>query len=200
MTTLAIASLLGLAFGFALDRIGATNPNTLLRMLTLRDLHLAKAILLGIGLASALMFLGIIIGVVDVDHMSIKTTYLGVAIGGAIFGLGWAVAGFCPGTAVASLGTFRKDAVAFVVGGLGGALLYALTYPLWKASGLLDGAKLTTGAIDGSGADGLLGLPGQIIGLVLGLVLAGIAVALPRFPLASRSAAAAETEPVSTRA
>lgn len=200
MTTLLIAALLGLAFGFVLDRVGASNPNTLLRMLTLRDLHLAKSILLGIGLASALMFLGIMLGFVDVDHLSIKTTYLGVAIGGIIFGLGWAVSGFCPGTAVASLGTLRKDAVAFVLGGLIGAVLYALTYPLWKASGVIDGEKLTTGAIDGSGAEGLLGLPGQIAGLVLGLVLAAIAVVIPRFPLGAPGVKAPVTEDAGSRA
>lgn len=183
MNTLLIAALLGLAFGFALDRVGATNPNTLLRMLTLRDLHLAKTILLGIGLASSLMFLGIMAGFVDVDHMSVKSTYAGVAIGGAIFGLGWAVTGFCPGTAVASLGTLRKDALAFVAGGIGGALLYSLSYPMWKASGLIDGDKVTAGVIEGSGTESLLGLPGPLVGLALGVLLVAIAFVLPRFPL-----------------
>ena len=183
MTTLFIAAGLGLAFGFILDRVGAANPNILLRMLTLRDLHLAKTILLGIGLASTLMFLGIMAGFVDVGHMSVKTTYLGVLIGGLIFGIGWAVSGFCPGTAVASLGTLRKDAVAFVGGGLVGALAYSVTYPMWKAAGVLEGDKPTAGVIEGAAADGALGLPGQIVGVVLGLVLIGLAFALPRFPL-----------------
>lgn len=191
-TTLLIAVLVGLLFGFALDRIGATNANILLRMLSLKDLHLAKTILLGIGLASALMFAGQLIGLVDVGHMSVKSTYVGVLIDGAIFGLGWAFTGYCPGTAVAALGTLRKDALAFVAGGLVGAVLYALSYPWWKGLGLVTGDKLTAGEVAGSGADGLLNLPGQLVGLVLGVVFIGLAFALPRFP-GRRPAASATT-------
>ena len=183
MSTLVIAVILGLAFGFALDRVGATDANVLLRMLSLKDLHLAKTILLGIGLASSLMFLGQMVGLVDVGNMSVKTSYLGVLIGGLIFGLGWAFSGYCPGTGVAALATLRKDAIAFILGGLGGALLYALTYPMWKSSGLLDGTKLTVASIEGSGAGGALGLQGQVVGLVLGLVFVAVAFVLPRFPL-----------------
>lgn len=183
MSTLVIAVILGLAFGFALDRVGATDANVLLRMLSLKDLHLAKTILLGIGLASSLMFLGQMVGLVDVGNMSVKTSYLGVLIGGLIFGLGWAFSGYCPGTGVAALATLRKDAIAFILGGLGGALLYALTYPMWKSSGLLDGTKLTVASIEGSGAEGALGLQGQVVGLVLGLVFVAVAFVLPRFPL-----------------
>lgn len=183
MSTLVIAVILGLAFGFALDRVGATDANVLLRMLSLKDLHLAKTILLGIGLASSLMFFGQMVGLVDVGNMSVKTSYLGVLIGGLIFGLGWAFSGYCPGTGVAALATLRKDAIAFILGGLGGALLYALTYPMWKSSGLLDGTKLTVASIEGSGAEGALGLQGQVVGLVLGLVFVAVAFVLPRFPL-----------------
>lgn len=183
MSTLVIAVILGLAFGSALDRVGATNSNVLLRMLSLKDLHLAKTILLGIGLASSLMFFGQMVGLVDVGNMSVKTSYLGVLIGGLIFGLGWAFSGYCPGTGVAALATLRKDAIAFILGGLGGALLYALTYPMWESTGLLDGTKLTAGVIEGSGADGALGLPGQVVGLVLGLVFIALAFVMPRFPL-----------------
>lgn len=88
--------------------------------------------------------------------------------------------------------------MAFVVGGPVGAFLYALTYPLWSASGIIDGEKLTTGVIDGSGAEGLLALPGQIVRLVLGLVLAGIAIVLPRFPLGAPSTPAVATEDAET--
>lgn len=74
MSPLVIAVLIGLGFGFALDRVGATNANVLLRMLSLKDLHLAKTILLGIGLGSTLMFAGQMGGLVDVGHMSVKAS------------------------------------------------------------------------------------------------------------------------------
>ena len=52
-------------------------------------------------------------------HMSVKASYLNVLIEGLIFGLGWAFSDYCPGTDVAALATMRKDALAFVPGGLG---------------------------------------------------------------------------------
>lgn len=186
MSPLVIAVLIGLGFGFALDRVGATNANVLLRMLSLKDLHLAKTILLGIGLASTLMFAGQTVGLVDVGHMSVKASYLGVLIGGLILGLGWAFTGYCPGTGVAALASLRKDACAFVAGGLVGASLYALTYPWWVAADLIGDAKQTVGTIEGSGAAGVVGLPGQLVGLLLGVVFIGLAFTLPRFPSAPR--------------
>jgi len=46
--------------------------------------------------------------------------------GAALFGLGWGLAGFCPGPAIASLSTGSPKVVTFVVAMLGGMLLYDL--------------------------------------------------------------------------
>lgn len=68
-----------------------------------------------------------------------------------------------------------------------GATLYALTYPWWVAADLIGDAKLTVGTIEGSGAADVVGrLPGQLVGLLLGLVFIGLAFTLPRFPSAPR--------------
>lgn len=188
-----LAIVIGVAFGFVLDRIGATNPNVIGRMLSLVHLGLMKTILLAIGTASVLMFLGQMVGVVDVAHMSVKTAYVGVFIGGLLLGFGWAVAGFCPGTGVAAAATGRRDAWAFIAGGLLGAAAYMVTYPMWKASGLLSGEKLTLGAVPGAKYDALFaGLPGDVIGIVLGLAFAAIAILLPERFDASGSKVPAE--------
>jgi hypothetical protein len=47
-------------------------------MLNLSDLHLMKTILAGIGVASILTFGGLLIGVVDPGHLSVKMAYGGV--------------------------------------------------------------------------------------------------------------------------
>ena len=182
MTTLLIAIVVGVAFGAVLDRIGAANPTLIGRMLNLTNLHLMKTILLAIGAASVLMFAGQMTGLVDVGHMSVKAAYLGVMIGGVLLGAGWAAAGFCPGTGVVAAATGRKDALFFLAGGLVGAAAYMVTYPAWKASGLLDniaGGKVTLGTVPGAGYDGLTALPGDILGIVLGLAFIAIAFALP---------------------
>jgi uncharacterized membrane protein YedE/YeeE len=45
-------------------------------------------------------------------------------LGAAIFGVGWGLVGFCPGPAVAALGTGMWEVLVFVAAMLGGMLLY----------------------------------------------------------------------------
>jgi len=181
-----LAIFLGTLFGFVLHRVGASNPENILNMLRLTDLGLMKAILLAIGLSSIGLFVLMAIGAIDPGHLSVKDSYVGVVIGGAILGLGFGTAGYCPGTGLAGLGDGRRDAVAFVLGGLVGAFAYMVTYPAWKASGLLDnilGGK-TTLAVTGNDAYGALltGVPGWLVAFVVGAVFVAIAWALPATP------------------
>lgn len=181
--TIVLALLIGAAFGFALDRVGATSPNLIIGMLSLRVLHLMKTILLAIGTASVLMFAGQMAGLVEVGHMSVKAAYGGVFLGGILLGLGWAVSGFCPGTGLASAATGRWDALVFAGGGLVGAAAFMLTYPWFEGSFLMEeiaGGKTTVGAVPGTDYPALIpGLPGDVIGIALGLVFIAVAFALP---------------------
>lgn len=179
MTYILLALLIGAAFGFVLDRIGATDPTWIGRMLSLTNLHLMKTILLAIGVGSPLMFTGQVTGLVDVGHMSVKAAYVGVFLGGLLLGAGWALAGYCPGTGVCAAATGRKDAWFFVAGGLLGAAAYMVTYPFWKGAGLLEGGKLTLGTVPGSGYDGVLPVSGDILGIVMGLLFIAAAFVLP---------------------
>ena len=182
MTSIILALVIGAAFGAVLDRVGASNPTIINKMLNLTNLNLAKAILLAIGTGSVLMFGGQMLGLVDVGHMSVKTAYVGVFLGGLLLGAGWAIAGYCPGTGVVAAASGRKDALFFIAGGLLGAAAYMVTYPSWKASGLLDkiaGGKVTLGTIPGAKYEGLTALPGDILGIVLGLAFIAVAFALP---------------------
>ena len=177
-----LAIVIGAAFGAVLDRIGATNPTYIGRMLALTNLNLMKTILLAIGTGSVLMFAGQMVGLVDVGHMSVKAAYVGVFVGGLMLGAGWAASGFCPGTGVCAAASGRKDALFFIAGGLLGAAAYMVTYPAWKASGMLDdvmGGKTTLGAVPGSKFDGLTAMSGDIIGILMGLAFIVIAFVLP---------------------
>lgn len=134
---------LGGLFGAALYHVGASNPKKLLDMLRLEDLSLMKIIFFAIGFASVLLCLSKLLGLFDVSHLSIKTTHLGVVIGGLIFGLGFGGLGTCPGTCVVatSSGGFKKAIVA-VAGGLVGALAFSLSYGRLKQIGLFDTMNL----------------------------------------------------------
>ncbi len=189
-----LALVIGALFGFALDRNGATNPSVLGRMLALKSLGLMKAILLAIGVGSILMFGGQMAGFVDVGHMSVKAAYVGVFVGGLLLGAGWAMSGFCPGTGVCAVATGRKDALFFIAGGLLGAAAYMVTYPAVEATGLLNsiaGGKVTLGTVPGAKYDGLMGLPGDVLGIVLGLAFVLVAFVLPERPDGTDGARAA---------
>ena len=180
--TIVLALVIGALFGAVLDRIGATNPDLLGRMLNLTNLALAKTILLAIGVGSVLMFGGQMAGIVEVGHMSVKTAYIGVFVGGALLGVGWAVSGYCPGTGVAAAATGRKDALFFIAGGLLGAAAYMATYPTMKAIGLMEkigGGKVTLGTIPGAKYEGLTAIPGDFLGILLGAIIIMVAFTLP---------------------
>lgn len=178
-----LAIILGTLFGFVLHRVGASNPQRIIDMLRLKDFHLMKAILFGIAVASALLFIGMTIGIIEPSHLSIKTSYWGVIIGGLILGLGWAIAAYCPGTGVAALGDGRKDAIFFVLGGLVGAFIYMLVYANVKTSGLLEkilGGKSTLAITETSSPAIIENIPGLVVALVVAVVFGIIAWILPK--------------------
>jgi uncharacterized membrane protein YedE/YeeE len=132
------AILIGLFFGFVLQKSGAANPQRIINMLRLRDVHLMKAIFTGIGLSSLLLFILLELGLANPGHLSVKTAHLGVVIGGAVMGLGWAISGFCPGTGLVAAGALRKDALFYIFGGLVGALLFTLLYGALESAPIFD--------------------------------------------------------------
>ena len=55
------------------------------------------------------------------------------------FGVGFAVAGYCPGTCLVAAGEGKTDAIVTILGGLAGVFIYALVYP--AISGLIGVAN-----------------------------------------------------------
>lgn len=137
MTQTVLAIVFGLLFGFVLYRSGAANPQRIIDMLRLKDAHLVKVILMAIGTSSLLLFISGNMGLVA-PHFSVKTAYVGVMAGAVIFGVGWALSGFCPGTSIVAAGTGRKDAWVFILGGLLGAFVYMVIYGDIKDTVLFD--------------------------------------------------------------
>jgi len=177
-----LAIILGTLFGFVLQRIGAADPDKIIGMLRLTDLHLMKTILAGIGVSSCLLFLGLAAGLIDSSHLGVKPMYAGVVAGGMVLGIGWAVAGFCPGTAVVAAGSGRKDALFFLLGGLSGAGLLTVLYgPLAKTVLFqpLFGGKVTL-VRTGEYAALINNINGILLALIFGAIFIIAAAVLPK--------------------
>ena len=183
-----LAILLGGFFGFGLYYVGATKSKNIMSMLSFNNFTLMKIILFAIGFSSLLLSISSLIGLFDISHLSIKTTHLGVLIGGIIFGLGFGWAGTCPGTCVADSGSGGyKKAFAVIVGALFGAFVFSLSYGLIDSIGLFDMMNLDKLTLfnlsDRFPSVFNIGFSGLMI---LGLLLMGIAYILPVNPTLKR--------------
>jgi len=118
---------IGMAFGAILQLGGASSYKKIMGSLLLKDMDIIKLILMAIAVGTVGIYA---LDLVDLANLSIKPTYVvGIVIAGLIFGVGFAVAGYCPGTCVVASAEGKTDAMFTVLGGLAGALLYALVYP-----------------------------------------------------------------------
>lgn len=132
--TLFLGLLIGMAFGAILQLGGASMYHKIMGSLLLKDMDVIKLILMSIAVGTVGIYA---LDLVDMANMSIKPTYVvGITIAGLIFGVGFAVAGYCPGTCIVASAEGKSDAMVTVLGGLAGALLYAIVYP--AISGLID--------------------------------------------------------------
>ena len=178
-----LAVVIGMLFGFALQKAGAANPQVIINMLRLKDFHLMKTIMLGLGLSSLLLFLLMSFGLVDNAHLSVKTAYIGVVFGGAIMGTGWAISGFCPGTGIVAAGAGRKDALFFILGGLAGAFVFSLLYDSLASTFMFNQIGAGKATLANTGVESYASLLGSVPSLLvaggIGLIFVVVAWKLP---------------------
>lgn len=113
----------GIIFGFLLQKGGVAKYEVLLGALLLTDFTVMKIILSAILVGMIGIFGMHALGLVKL-HLK-PTKYAANVIGGLVFGAGFALLGYCPGTGAAALGQGNLDAVAGIAGLLAGSYLYA---------------------------------------------------------------------------
>ncbi|HFC04038.1 MAG TPA: hypothetical protein ENJ74_04120 [Nitratifractor salsuginis] len=140
------AVVMGFAFGFVLERTGFTRSQYIADTFYFKNLAVPKIMGVTVITATTWFIIFAWMGWIDLSALFTPKTYVWPYLfGGMLFGLGMVMSGYCPGTAVAGLGTGKSDALIFLLGLFGGAFLYFLLYPMvqdFASSGNLGVLKL----------------------------------------------------------
>jgi len=133
----------GILFGILLQRAEVLRYDKQVGALRLMDMTIFKFMLSAIVVGAVGIYLLRDLGLIE---LSLKGTSIGAQmLGGSLFGIGWAILGYCPGTAGGALGEGRTDALWGILGMLAGGGLYAWAYP-WMKSAVIpigDFGKIT---------------------------------------------------------
>lgn len=161
---LLLGLLTGIAFGFLLQKAGVTNYNVIIGQLLLTDFTVVKVMLSAVLVGMIGIYAMKSAGVVRL-HCRMGSVGATV-IGGLIFGAGFALLGYCPGTAAGAVGTGALDALFGVVGIAIGAGIFARLYPV------LASTILNRGAFPAETVPELLGVrPVVVVAGVAGMIL-----------------------------
>lgn len=124
------ALILGFLFGWALNKAGLTHYSKIVNVYRFKDLTVMRFMLSALAVAAVLIQLGLTLGLAETLTIP-PTSMMANLIGGVIFGVGMATAGYCPGTVVAEAGEGRMDAwIAGFSGLVVGAICFGLLYPM----------------------------------------------------------------------
>jgi uncharacterized membrane protein YedE/YeeE len=152
----------GILFGFLMQKAQVLRYDKQIGALRLIDLTVVKFMLSAIIVGMIGIYLLLDLGLVS---LSVKSAALGAnIIGGLIFGFGWAIFGYCPGTAAGALGEGRWDVFFGLIGMLLGAAIYAEVYPYIK------GSVLKWGSLGKITLPGVLGINHWILVIVLSVI------------------------------
>jgi uncharacterized membrane protein YedE/YeeE len=129
MNPLIIATLIGLAFGWTLERAGLGSAPKLAGQFYLTDLTVFKVMFSAIVTAMLGAFWLSRLGILDLSQVYLPETFLLPQLaGGLLFGVGFVVAGLCPGTSCVAAATGRGDGAMVTLGMFAGVLVTGLAF------------------------------------------------------------------------
>ncbi|MHB8901613.1 MAG: DUF6691 family protein [Thermoguttaceae bacterium] len=125
-----MALLLGLAFGLVLERAGFGSSRRLAGIFYLRDMTVLKVMFTAV--ITAMLGLSFVVGMgwITLDRLhNMPTIYGAQIVGGLLFGVGFVVSGWCPGTAAVGTASGKIDGLVFLGGAVLGSILFNETFP-----------------------------------------------------------------------
>lgn len=137
-TALLLAVVIGIGFGFLLEQAGFGSSVKLAQQFYLRDMTVFKVMFTAIATAMLGLFWLSWLGYVDLSLVRVLPTYLvPQLVGGLVFGVGFVMGGYCPGTCCVAAVTGKMDGWVHLTGMLAGILLFGELFPFiekWYSS------------------------------------------------------------------
>ncbi|HSL16355.1 MAG TPA: DUF6691 family protein [Methylomirabilota bacterium] len=170
---LGLGFLFGVIFGFLLQKGGVAKYEVLIGFLLLEDFTVVKVM----GSAVVVGMIGVyVLHTVGLVNLHVKPTRYGAnTLGGILFGIGFGLAAYCPGTGAAALGQGNFDAIAVLLGLMAGSYVFA------ELSGWLARTVNRWGDRGVLTADRLLNLRPRVLVPVVATVLAFVLAAIHVF-------------------
>lgn len=132
--SLFFALFIGIGFGFFLERAGLGSANKLSAQFYLRDMTVFKMMFTAIITAMLGVFWLDWFGILHADLIYLTPTHIWPQlIGGLVFGVGFIVGGYCPGTSCVASATGSLDGAMNILGLFAGILLFGEVYPFLES-------------------------------------------------------------------
>lgn len=122
---LVCALIIGVGFGWCLEQAGFGSSKKLAGIFYFADMTVLKVMFSAV--VTAMLGVGFVLatGIVSAESIYVPETFLyAQVVGGVIFGIGFVIGGWCPGTAAVGMVSGRLDALVFLVGAMVGSFFF----------------------------------------------------------------------------
>lgn len=128
--SLIFAFVIGIAFGFALERGGFGRATILAAQFYFTNMRVLKVMFTAIVTAMLGLYYSSVIGFLDLSLIYLTpTNLLPMIIGGLVAGVGFVIGGYCPGTSMVAVVTGKIDAMIYVLGMMFGIFVFGEMFP-----------------------------------------------------------------------
>lgn len=129
--SLIVAVIIGIGFGFFLERAGFGNATKLAAQFYFTDMTVLKVMFTAIVTAMLGVYFLSVLGFVDLSLVYLTPTNLvPQVVGGLLLGFGFVIGGYCPGTSCVSAATGRTDGWVYMAGIFAGIFVFGEVFPL----------------------------------------------------------------------
>jgi hypothetical protein len=128
-TEMMLSVLIGMGFGFVLERAGFGRSDNLAAIFYGRDFRVMRVMFTAIVTAMLGLFFLDVLRILPLSSVGVLDTYLWAQLaGGLLFGAGFIIGGWCPGTSIVGLVSGKVDAALFIFGLVVGSTMFTLGY------------------------------------------------------------------------